>query len=60
MDADTAALLEVTRRQTRALAGHLRTVARLHAQLADHLDEVVATDAKPKEAQRDDEQDSST
>jgi hypothetical protein len=56
LDPDTAALLEVTRRHTRALAKQARTVGRLHAQLADRLDELAAHQtptAQPKEAQRD-------
>jgi hypothetical protein len=48
-----AALIDLTRRQTRALARQLRVVASLHAQLADHLDEV-AEIAQPEEAQRND------
>jgi hypothetical protein len=48
VDAETAALLEVTRRHTRALARQLRTVARLHAQLADRLDETAAQTAQPR------------
>lgn len=54
MDSDSRALLEVTRQHTRAVSRQLRTVAQLHAQLADRLDELAAEhDAQPEEAQRD-------
>jgi hypothetical protein len=57
---DDRALLEVTRRHTRAAAKQMRTTGQLLAQMADRLDEVAADyDAQPKEAQRD-EQDSGT
>jgi hypothetical protein len=55
VDPKTDALLEVTRRHTRALSKQLRLVSRLHAQLADHLDEVAAQTAQPEEAQRNDD-----
>lgn len=52
MDDETRALLEVTRKHTRSLARQMRTVAALHAQLADRLD-AAALPAQPEEAQRD-------
>jgi hypothetical protein len=54
LDPETLALLEVTRRHSRAAVKQLRTVTRLQAQLADRLDEVAAQAiAQPEEAQRD-------